>query len=86
MNRNLGPDRIEERRIAYQKCAGKPLGTLHQRMKYLRQMVDSKVGPPIAEEWVQIVHAVRDLEIEASYYKAMAPPYGRRIKKAAPHI
>lgn len=65
----------------YLNCVVKPLGNLHQRMKFVMSLLQEHKDAVPDVLW----HAVHDLEIEVSYHKPAKPPFGRRLVNTAEH-
>ena len=60
--------------IAYRKCQAKQFGDLHQRMKYVVELMQQAREVIPNDLW----HAIYDLETEAMHYPPQRPPYWRR--------
>jgi len=70
-------NRDNARAAQYRECKPKQFGTLHERMKYVMELlrVSDKKTPVMND----LREAIFDLETEVSFYEPKKPPYGKRI-------
>jgi len=58
----------------YEACAPRQFGDLHQRMKFLMDLVQGRQGEFPNDVW----HAIWDLKTEVENHVPENPPFGRR--------
>lgn len=68
-----------KRRENYKDCGPNQLGSLHERMKRVMQLVNDEELRKLIPH--SLYDALYDLEEEVSYHEPARPPYGRRQVK-----